>query len=433
MAEAGEEVPPYSLDEVTAALGPFLGNNPASQLEFVAETDVIVPHSRILMPWGDPTLLIMMLGRPDHLIAALNRVLLPAKFSALWHVATSQMEVIWTAAKLADHHQEIVGRDFTLTHEGKKFSCRFGDSSDDLVTIAGATFPRQGPSETNLRNLQSFYQFDVTPTKDRARLGIDKPRSFWVEGFVGTYDEEAAVELARKINFFLTYYDKRSPSILIHTDAAEAGPVVQPVRYISGTFPKEITAPSLDENLLSFWTAANSGNEILRFMLYYRIMEYAAYHFVEYSAKVEIKKVLADPSLLSNLDDSIGRIVGVMSGVKDDGQRLASLFNSAIDPEVLWMEIDLNRQFFQKECVLDGGFLIPPLIGEKETLEIFSAHGVSRVAGQLRNIRNVLSHGKDQTSKFVITPTVKNLRSLRPWVHLAAKAAGEVVIYKDVA
>ena len=192
--EAGAPpIVPYTLEELKELLATFLANNPTSKLEPGAEGTI-----KLTNPWGDSTLLVLLAGRPDALIATLNRLLLPAKFSAVWHIATSRMEVIWTAGRLPPHQEEIVGRTFTLAHEGKEYTCSFGPSSEDLVTLAGETYPDKGASGTNLRNIATFYQY-AHQNEERPRLGIDKPLSFWIEGFVGAYVEEAIVELAQKI------------------------------------------------------------------------------------------------------------------------------------------------------------------------------------------------------------------------------------------
>ena len=238
-----------------------------------------------------------------------------------------------------------------------------------------------------------------------------------------------------KINFFLTYYDRRSPSILIHADSAEAGtPPIQAVRYFTGSFPTKISAPSLDENLLSFWTTAssNAGNEILRFMLYYRIIEYAAFHYMENSKRQQITRILMDPALYGNVDSSVSKIAAVMSGGQiEEYQRVEKLLSAVVSSDLIWHEIEANRASFQSDVALDGDFVIPALITDKDSIETFRNGGISRAARALKNIRNCLSHGRDQSSSGVILPTVRNLRALRAWVHIAAKAAGEVVIYKD--
>ena len=104
------------------------------------------------------------------------------------------------------------------------------------------------------------------------------PLSFWVSNIQAV--DNNTIDMLRNLNFFLTYYDFASPVILIH-DVEELLPISTKLRYIKGKFPVDITGRPLDPNLLSFWTAANSANAILRFILYYRIIEYAAFHFID--------------------------------------------------------------------------------------------------------------------------------------------------------
>ena len=80
----------------------------------------------------------------------------------------------------------------------------------------------------------------------------------------------------------------------------------------------------------------------------------------------------------------------------------------------------------RRQC--DGGFCLEPLIDKSSTIEQFRPKGVENFSRQIREIRNVLSHGKDFPRDGVFRPTRRNLRLLRPWVSLMALASGEVVL-----
>ena len=88
---------------------------------------------------------------------------------------------------------------------------------------------------------------------------------------------------------------------------------------------------------------------------------------------------------------------------------------------------------FDRETVFDGGFTLRPLVakstgGEHEFLN----SGIERVAATIRDIRNALSHGREQKSRDVILPTSGNFEKLRPWVALVQVAAQEVMVYRHI-
>jgi hypothetical protein len=201
---------------------------------------------------------------------------------------------------------------------------------------------------------------------------------------------------------------------------------------VAGKFPEFVESSTVDENLLSFWSFADSGNPMLRFLLYYRILEYAAVHFIDDGIRSELKKLILTPDLKNDLGLSIEKMVSAMSVSKlADSQRLRSLVRASVNPELLWRDLDANKEFFSKDTNFEGGFCVRSPIGKNDTLSTFGVNGVERLADRFRDIRNALSHGKDQEKGGVIRPTTGNGQLFGPWVHLIATAAGEVVLFKD--
>jgi hypothetical protein len=420
---------------LNAELAVFVQQNPHAQ---ILRAEGSSSNFVIDRPWGDEAVRINLPMERDKITLALNKVMLPPPFSAIWHHETSRFEVIWTAFRLSEDLNEVSNRSFTFEQSGLELTCSFGASSDELTTILKHCFPYKAVgSPPNFRNTTSFNAYASAREKkdegsDGFPKGLDQPRSFWIEGLPAVFDEQAMIDIVRNINFFLRYYDHRSPTVLIHTEEnAESN--IQPVRYIEGKFPEKIVCGDLDETMLQFWSAAAGGNEILRYMLYWRVIEYAAFHFMNEKAKLSIRKILTSPSKSSDLDGTISKIAAAVSSSNmDDVPKFNELLKAAVDPSILWMEIEANKNAFSSSFIMDGGYEVPALVGVNETYETFSVQGLTKVSFNLRKIRNCLSHGQDQGSAGVILPTTRNLRRLRPWVHLIGKAAGEVVLYRDI-
>lgn len=254
------ELPMGTEEHVRQELEPFFKRHPSSSLGRVHKGDETL--LAISSPWGDPTLVTLVGDKPDELARVLNEVHLPERLSAVWHLDSKDLEVIWTAYKLSDSQRELIDRSFTFQFRKRSFECEFGSSSDRLLAIAAATVPGTNPSGTFFRNLTSFRAWAESDQEER-RLGfLDKPRSFWIKG--ADLTETQLLELIEHINFYMTYFDSNSPSVLVHH--LDEGGAKPKKRYVRGKFPKRISARVLDENLLSFWAAADRENEMLRFI-----------------------------------------------------------------------------------------------------------------------------------------------------------------------
>lgn len=420
---AAEEKPLPSIDEATEGLANFFKLNPASTLQEMSDGKTY----EIAKPWGDPSLALEIECNFDDLAKALNSVKLPERFSALWHEDDKRLEVIWTAYKLPASQQEIQDRDFTFKHKGVAHKCNFGLSSDRLSIIARHAKPRT-ISDTNHRNIQSFSTFERVRKKEGANMdSFDGARSFWISDV--EWNEEEVVDLAGHLNFHMKYFDGQTPTVVVHPAANE--PVAtKRTRYIRGEFPQHIDSAPLNENMLSFWAFAEVGNPMLRFLLYYRILEYASYHFINDEVREQLKRIVLSPDLRSNADRSIGEMMAAMGTIKlSDAQRLRALVRKEVDPGLIWRDLTANSDFFTKDTNFDGGFTVRAPFGKTDKEENFGLSGLERVADRFRDIRNALSHGKDQETSGVIRPTPQNVNLFRPWVHLIATAAGEVVLY----
>ncbi|WP_321491154.1 hypothetical protein [uncultured Hyphomonas sp.] len=428
-----EDSPIVEISERAIELGlkEFFQNNPDSVL---LPKDDGEAREIIAQPWGDPSLKVVLPEADEALaplVQALNQVLLPKRFSAIWHCETKSLEVIWTAYKLADSYNDLKSREFDISLEGTNIHCRFGRSTDILLEIAKHTFPASNPGVTQFRNLQSYHRYTKRPEQSETSIG--EPISFFIEGL--EWDEEDLVKKVNVVNFYMTYYDTSSPIVLVHDDDSDVREAAARDRYLIDTFPEKITGRYIDEHILTYWMSAFTGNEITRFNLYYRIIEYAALHFANEDTATKLKLILARPDIGTQESKALFDILSVfasdMSGKSDEIPRRKKLLEKCVDPRILWRDIDANKHCFTNEACFDGGYCLPPLIAEKATFDTFKIGGVDTVADHFRKLRNVLSHGRDQYSDGLISPTRRNYKLLRPWVNLIQSAVGEVVIYKD--
>lgn len=429
-------IPPLNLELAKAHLKNFLEQNQFSEIKEQAEGKERGPDESgfcVASPWGDPTIEVRIPTDYSALFEALNNVLLPERFAAIWHLDTKLFEIIYTAFPLRGTQEDVSKRKFTFRFDGKDYDCKFDKSSGRLLTIA-EHYVWKSMSLTNHRNLQSFRYF-VESKKGGGMDAFPKdavPTSLWISGF--DWDQEKAAELAMHLNFYMSYFDTRSPTINVFPPKQESSTQKETDRYIAGYFPEKIVGRQMNSNLLHYWSQSHSGDAFRRFLYAYQIVEYASFYFVEESARRALRKALAQPHIHHELDRVIVEVMDSLSETKNwEGQKMQKLLKAAVDPKIIWKTINANREYFSKLQIFDGGFQLRAIVAEKTTEETFCHNWEGDFCKTLRDIRNALSHGKEQTMSSVIAPTVVNFNRFSPWVSVMSVVAGEVMVYRDAA
>lgn len=428
VAAAAPETP---LEHARRLLAPFLALNPDAKVE-----TIVAPINRIgiRMPWGDPSFILLIPAEVGAFADALNNLYLPPRFTAIWHRDTKDLEVIWTAYKISESVGDIPARRFQFEFDGAKYACEFARSSDRLLTLAKGMRP-VGGSDTTYRNLQSYSLYATIPAEGRGKTiyaqTLGEPLSFFIRNI--EWAEDRVIELISNLNFFMVYFDSSSPHVLIHSPQASGVQVTPRKRFIKDSFPERISAKPIDDNLLHFWVASREGDAARRFTYCYRIIEYAASLYLDSSARAALRKILAAPDALSDTDDLTEKVVAAIQRSKlDEVQKCAAVLMDTVDPALLWEVIEKNLAAFATETVFEGGFKAPPLVAVGSRREDFAPQGIASFARVARDIRNALSHGRDQKTTLVIAPTVHNFNRLLPWVNLISAAAAEVILYHRV-
>jgi hypothetical protein len=427
-APENEPAPSERLEKTRQRLAPFMAADPLSRVVEVGKGDEV--EILILRPWGDKSVVLRCPDPLDELADALNPVRLPERLTAIWHGDSRELEVIWTAFNLSEAQKEISGRAFSFQFRRKTHKCEFKRSSDRLLSIAKFSVPIL-TGTTNHRNLQSFSAYADSKPEDRSELSLGEPLSFWIGNI--TWNENQVIPLVQNLNFYLSYYDDYSSTVLVHPpDSAEINNS-RKIRYLIGSFPQEIRARELDENLLSFWYGAHSAEPMTKYLLYFRIIEYGSTQYLDQKVHRELRRILSVPHVNANNIDTITKIMDQLRLDKlSDSQKLNGAMTYIVNPHLIWAEIQANAAFFGKETRFDGGFKVSALHHKDDTEERFCTNGMEAFSNSIRKIRNALSHGKDMETTGVITPTTRNFQLLKPWLHLVATAAGEVVLHRGI-
>jgi len=416
-----------TIEKTRERLAPFIDANPVSSI-IDGEKGPSVKS-----PWGDDTMAIDIPEDSDDLIAALNAVYLPERLTAIFHKDLQSIEVIFTAFPLGDERDDLYGRAFQFHHRERDHACEYGAASDRLLALAKNFRPVSAPSSTFFRNLNSYQIAMRFPAGEGGKQTINfKPVSFWIRGI--TWDEESVLDLISHLNFYMRYYDAFSPMVATHLTPSE-NINHQPIeRFGYGPFPKAVESKLIDETLLHFWHASTLGSDpVRRFVYSYQILEYCAFNFIEDKIRKSIRKTLAAPNATADVNQLTERVIALVGESKiGEPAKFINLIKAYVDSSLIWREIKRNLAQFTKKTIFDGGFVLDEFLKDNSTFEEFDKNFASNFCDSLRNIRNALSHAKEQKSQAVITPTVRNFQRLQPWVTLVALAAQEVMVYRNL-
>lgn len=419
---ANAETEALDYEAIREQLGPFFSNN--AEASFTTG-DTGASQAAIASPWGDASVVLGVRSTDAGLIAALNSVRLPARFSAIWHLDTRDFEVIFTTA-LAD--KQLYGRSFTFRYDGSAFLCEFAPASDRLLRIADAFILAETVSDTNYRNLVNFLPLRMLEQLNQDdTASLPPPISFWIRKL--DCDENQLVDLASVLNFNMHYFDRRTPRILIHDASPPKSIQNATSRYPTGSFPPELIGRDLDPYLLSLWSSALSGSPRLQFLYCYQILEYAAFYYVKEETRQVVRRILVKPESYVNTDEAVRLMVDAISEDRvNDDQKIQNVIQQLVDPQTVWREIELQKSSFSSATLFEGGFQLSAFIEAGWGLNDFSKMWIPKYPFSLRMIRNALVHAREQRMTTVIAPTTANDERLRPWIPAITATAMQVIL-----
>lgn len=415
-----------TVEQATEALAPFLNHhngqssvNPGK----VRGSDRVVVNT----PWGDDSLLFVVPDDIEKFAEALNNLYLPERLTAVWHRDTSDLEILWTAFPLTGERKDFPGRRFVFKSSGKEYTCEFAQSSDRVLELA-KSFQPIFQSATHHRNMESYNFY----SRHHAVVPAAQPYSFWIRKI--SWNEDAVMALVSHLNFYLAYYDTKSPTVLLHSPKSEVQATQPQTRYSAGKFPEQIAAKDIDDNLLHFWDACQNGDPARRFIYCYRIIEYASFSYLDATTRTAVRKILSAPNALDDIAGVSDRVVNAIprsQSAQQETQRVEAMLHETVDPALLWREVSLNLPAFISDTKFDGGYEVKAIARAGWSEADYVLKGIETFASTTRGIRNALSHGRDQRTAAVIAPTTRNFERLQPWVSLITVAAGEVILYRD--
>ena len=408
-----------------AKLQAFLLRNPEADVR-AGERE---PSVRRL--WGEEAIEAPLRSDDHDLFEALNSVRLPPRFTAIWHEDTKEFEVIFTVLRKENH---LLDRGFEFRYRGDCYNCSFGTSSPRLRAIARNARPSGSVSGSDFRNLQPFHRFErlLEERPDADFVKNRRPTSFWIRG-IEIYDDDRVGDLVRNLNFHMSYFDRHTPTILVHEEPIESHKVDVVKRPEIDSFPSSLTAKDIDQHLLVLWASAQRGDPFLRFIHYYQILEYAGFYHVKDNIRREIERAIAAPDAVSRTEEIAQQIVDAISADRrQDDAKINTMIEECVDPKEMWDILDGSLAAFSEDVILDGGFVLPALVSATIGYEEFVQSWNKRFPVALHRVRNALVHARESRQSTMIAPTTANHSRLSPWLLPLSQTAARVMLYSKL-
>lgn len=415
-----------SIKKLRNELETFLKNNEFARVEKL-DRDYF-----ILKPWNDESIALALTKKKSPLlIKELNNLILPPRFTAIFHLDKMTMEFIYTVLEKDDLCYQ---REFELKLAGKTYNCKFDRATERLLLLSNLFRRTKSESVTGYRNLlvlrdytEDFRRGTVAAVSQLENI---EPVSFHVSGFK-SFDEDEIIEVSKHLNFYMQYYDRGCPFILIHSPEVEKDDKPVQLRFIETTFPRSISSKKQDEFLLDIYLATLQVESRMKFIYYYQILEYAAYYHVDDETRRFMLNIINTPDIHTNSDKAINRLIEVMSSNvrQEDEAKVQKLVKLTCYPDIIWKEIEKDKDYFVIKQDFDGGFVVDELISNDTTLDAFCAMWHPKTIDTIRHIRNALVHGREKKFGKVITPSARNDILINPWTGIIRRLAEQVIIY----
>ena len=330
-------------------------------------------------------------------------------------------------------------RKFSFSYKGNQYRAYYGEPSKCFQLIAKAFSPKSievDESKINYRNIKPFsdyYQQDNLPESQRVLYSQLTPTNFFVEGPIDNLAASDRELLLRHINFYMLYFDRKSPWIVIAENEAPEEFNVPCLSQIDSSFPSEISFTEIDKDLLNILSIARKASTTrLQYLYYFQVLEYAAYYYIEEDFRNKISNILHSPDLLVKTDIYSRRLIDEFQNkyYKDnsDSLRLFNVINKYCEYRKIRYELLSNKDYFTKDICFDGDFVIKKLFKDEAQIQTGLPNTMQDIKSNLEKIRNVLVHIRESHENKVILPTAKNEELIKPYLYLLRRIAEEVAM-----
>lgn len=356
----------------------------------------------------------------------LEMIVLPQELFAIYHKDKNMYEFIFLPL------QKKYEREFEYIYCDKKFRLYYGKPTQVFENLTNHFVINETADEINERayGFLRYYQYYTSQNTDNPEPLI--PTNFFIEGDFVNLPYEKHFEFFRHVNFMLSYYDRKSPNILIYNDSKDSiSDIKIPCKSNTESFPKTINSNNYDTTLLELMEAAKgSGSYRLKYIFYFQVLEYCSYYYIENNLRRKITNIIKSPDIL-NSEKYSRKIIEIYSDYfksnKDD-KRMERLLLDLCPYEDIKDELKTNSKFFIDDLCFDGGFYVKGLFKDENEIDSPPQTIIQTIRKNIDSIRNVLVHARESRENSEIKATQKNIQLLTPYLFLLRRIAETVII-----
>ncbi|GGB65240.1 hypothetical protein GCM10007424_01460 [Flavobacterium suaedae] len=397
--------------------------------------------------WNDDS---FILEFPDKFnFEIFNDKYFPPEFSAILHEKSSY-EFIFT---ILPHNHKLIGRELSFIYDGNEYKTKFAEPSNLLVEISKGFKEIDAPGDASYRNLSIIRDFYNIESQSTALKDFFKDKvvvSFFVEGALNKVKD--CNHFFKLLNIYMQYYDRDSPTIIIHNTLSEEVEHNKPCLLRKNPFPEKLIINDIDETVVELFHVAKSSSNIrLQYLFYYQVIEYFSYYFINDNTKRNINNIISYPNFIDNSSYYSKLLIEELrEGINKDSEKFKACIKHFLRIEDIDDEIESNIEYFTEDIIFDGGYKLKPILKsrqfyeqlflnandnksekirkERETGELFE-----NIADRLDKIRNVLVHVREMRERSAISPTQSNHNKLLPYYYLIRRISEIIAMkYKSI-
>ena len=391
------------------------------------DNKIIISHL-----WNEDTF--QLVFSEDEELSILQDVFLPKE---LYGIYTKDCYEFIFQPLAKEYH--CLDRKFSFSYKGRQYNAYYGSPSKSFQLIAKAFTQKSievDETKINYRNIKPFsdyYHQNDLPDNQRILYSKLIPINFFVKGPIENLKHLEREILLQHINFYMTYFDRKSPWILIEENKASEEYIIPCLSQEDPEFPSEISFTEIDEDLLKVLSIARMAPTTrLQYLYYFQVLEYAAYYFVEEDFRNKISNILHSPDLLVKTDIYSRRLIDEFQNKyyndNSDSYRLYNVINKYCEYKKIRNELLANKDYFIKDVNFDGGFVIKKLFKDEKQIQGGLPNTMQDIKTNIEKIRNVLVHIRESHENKVILPTSKNEELIKPYLYLLRRIAEEVAM-----
>lgn len=398
-------------------------NNPSITVD--TETE----HYCLRRVWGDDSFMVRFSKDVD--IALLDHFYFPPELSGILHEDMNELEFVFAPLE-ADFN--LPSRNFSFFLEGVKYNCRLDSPSKGFELIAAGFREVDSPTETryrNLREFRDFYKKNDLPKYVQKYFESKIPTNF----FIHSSSLNRATDfrsLAKTVNFYFRYFNRKSPQVLIHESEVEVKDYEVPCFTDLDTFPSDISMTKLDPVLIDmFHIAESTPNVRLKYLFYFQVLEYISYYHIKDDTRKRLTEILKRPDLLSKTTEYTKLITEEFKDYwkgNDDSTKLDLAIQDYCPFSSVQYEIQKHIDYFSKPVAFDGGLVLESLVKESEDFDNAPPQIMIAIKRNIEKIRNTLVHLRESRENRVILPTRKNNNLILPYLYLVRRLAEKAAI-----